>query len=218
MMKAKPNIAILDFGINNLFSIKKALESVGSNTTITSNNDEIINSDALILPGVGSYDRAMNSLKENNLIETIHAFSKSDKYVLGICLGMQLMMDSSEEFGHNKGLGLIEGVCKKFDDSKLIVPHIMWNKIELIKEEKNKNKSPISLLEDKNEMYFIHSYFVDPKDKSTILTKTIYQNFEFCSSVQKEKMIGLQFHPEKSSVKGIQILKNFINLIKNDKK
>ena len=104
-MNVKPNIAILDFGINNLFSIKKALEKVGSNTIITSNKEEILDSDALILPGVGSYDRAMNSLRENNLVDTIHEFSKTNKYVLGICLGMQLLMDSSEEFGYNNGLG-----------------------------------------------------------------------------------------------------------------
>jgi glutamine amidotransferase len=217
-MNVKPNIAILDFGINNLFSIKKALEKVGSNTIITSNKEEILDSDALILPGVGSYDRAMNSLRENNLVDTIHEFSKTNKYVLGICLGMQLLMDSSEEFGYNNGLGLIEGVCKKFDDSKLTVPHIMWNKIEIVKEKKIKNISPIDLPQNENQMYFVHSYYVEPKDKSTILTKTLYQNFEFCSAVQKEKIIGFQFHPEKSSFKGIQILKNFINLIKNDKK
>ena len=217
-MNVKPNIAILDFGINNLFSIKKALEKVGSNTIITSNKEEILDSDALILPGVGSYARAMNSLRENNLVDTIHEFSKTNKYVLGICLGMQLLMDSSEEFGYNNGLGLIEGVCKKFDDSKLTVPHIMWNKIEIVKEKKIKNISPIDLPQNENQMYFVHSYYVEPKDKSTILTKTLYQNFEFCSAVQKEKIIGFQFHPEKSSFKGIQILKNFINLIKNDKK
>ena len=217
-MNSKPNIAILDFGINNLFSIKKALETVGSNTKITSNKDEILNSDALILPGVGSYDRAMSSLKENDLIDTIHAFSKTNKYILGICLGMQLLMDSSEEFGYNKGLGLIKGVCKKFDNSRLIVPHIMWNQIEITYEKNLKNLSPINFSENKNHMYFVHSYYVEPKDKSTILTKTHYQNFEFCSAVQKNKIIGFQFHPEKSSTNGIQILKNFINLIKNDKK
>ena len=132
-MNSKPNITILDFGINNLFSIKKALETVGSNTIISSNKDEILNSDALILPGVGSYDRAMDSLKENDLVDTINAFAKTNKYVLGICLGMQLLMDSSEEFGQNNGLGLIKGVCKKFDNSQLIVPHIMWNQIEIAK-------------------------------------------------------------------------------------
>ncbi len=217
-MNSKPNITILDFGINNLFSIKKALETVGSNTIISSNKDEILNSDALILPGVGSYDRAMDSLKENDLVDTINAFAKNNKYVLGICLGMQLLMDSSEEFGQNNGLGLIKGVCKKFDNSQLIVPHIMWNQIEIANEKNIKNLSPISFSENKNHMYFVHSYYVEPKDKSTILTKTYYQNFEFCSAVQKNKIIGFQFHPEKSSTNGIQILKNFINLIKNDKK
>lgn len=217
-MNSKPNITILDFGINNLFSIKKALETVGSNTIISSNKDEILNSDALILPGVGSYDRAMDSLKENDLVDTINAFAKTNKYVLGICLGMQLLMDSSEEFGQNNGLGLIKGVCKKFDNSQLIVPHIMWNQIEIANEKNIKNLSPISFSENKNHMYFVHSYYVEPKDKSTILTKTYYQNFEFCSAVQKNKIIGFQFHPEKSSTNGIQILKNFINLIKNDKK
>ncbi len=217
-MSGKPCIAILNFGVNNLFSIKRALETVGSNTIITSNKDEIINSDALILPGVGSYDRAMNSLKENDLIDTVHAFSKTNKYVLGICLGMQLLMDSSEEFGSSNGLGLIKGVCKKFDNSKLIVPHIMWNQIEIAYEKNTNNLSPISFSENKNLMYFVHSYYVEPEDKSTILTKTHYKNFEFCSAVQKDKIIGFQFHPEKSSTNGIQILKNFINLIKNDKK
>jgi len=216
MISQNPNIAILDFGINNLFSIKKALETVGSNAFITSDKDKILNSDALVLPGVGAYDKAMNSLKENDLVETIHNFSNSNKYILGICLGMQLLMDSSEEFGFNDGLGLIKGACKKFDNSKLKVPHIMWNKIEVVGDKNLKNTSPITFTENENQMYFVHSYYVVPKDKSTILTKTSYQNFEFCSAIQKDRIIGFQFHPEKSALKGIQILKNFINLINND--
>ena len=113
--------------------------------------------------------------------------------------------------------GLVTGL-KKFDNSKLIVPHIMWNQIEIANEKNLENLSPISFSENKKHMYFVHSYYVEPKDKSTILTKTNYQNFEFCSAVQKNKIIGFQFHPENSSTNGIQILKNFINLIKNDKK
>ena len=216
MINQKPNIAIVDFGINNLFSIKKALETAGSNPFITSDKKEILNADAIVLPGVGAFDKAMNSLKNNNLVEIIYDFSNSDKYILGICLGMQLLMDSSEEFGFSSGLGLIEGVCKRFDSSKLKVPHIMWNKIKVVTDQNLKNLSPINFITNETEMYFVHSFFVEPKSESTILTKTYYQNFEFCSAIQKGKIIGFQFHPEKSSFMGIQILKNFINLIKND--
>ena len=218
MTNQKPNIAIVDFGINNLFSIKKALETVGSNPFITSDKKKILDADALVLPGVGAYDKAMKILKNNDLEETIHNFSKRDKYILGICLGMQLLMDSSEEFGLCSGLGLIEGVCKKFDCSRLRVPHIMWNKIKVVGDQNLMNRSPINFKANENEMYFVHSFFVEPKDEKKILTKTYYQDFEFCSAIQKDKIIGFQFHPEKSASGGIQILKNFINLIKNDKK
>jgi|TARA_B110000027_G_C16112095_1_gene298225 glutamine amidotransferase len=218
MKKDKPNIAIVDFGTNNLFSIKKALEISGATTFISRKKEEILLADALILPGVGAFDKAMSSLIENDLVETIKKFSNNGKYILGICLGMQLLMDSSKEFGSHDGLGLIKGVCKKFDNSKLKVPHIMWNKINVVKENDFLNIFPESLSESDSQMYFIHSYYVEPQERTSILARTLYNDFEFCSAIQKNKIIGFQFHPEKSAFEGIQILKNFINLLNNDSK
>ena len=218
MVNQPPRIAIIDLEINNLFSIQKALESFKCSTFITSNSKEISNADAIVLPGVGSYAKAMRALRKKNLINPIIKFAESDKYILGICLGMQLLMDSSEEFGINDGLGLINGVCKRFDDSRYKVPHIMWNRIKFNRLKHFIKKSPIGDKEDGELMYFIHSYYVKPKNESSVLTYTSYENFKFCSAVQEDKIIGFQFHPEKSSEKGIQILNNSVNLVKNDKK
>jgi len=214
MQNTSPRIAIIDFGINNLFSIQKALTKVGCSPFISVDKNEILNADGLVLPGVGAFNKAIKYLDDNDLSRTLKEFAKSDKYILGICLGMQLLMESSEEFGFNKGLGLIKGSCKKFDSSQLKVPNINWIGIDVNNE--LDLKSPLNSIISEKKMYFTHSYYVLPKDKKTIIATSKYVDFEFCSAIQSNKVIGLQFHPEKSSIKGIEILNNFKNLVLND--
>jgi glutamine amidotransferase len=207
-------IAIIDYGVGNIFSINQACNKVGLNTIVTSDAALISNSDAIILPGVGAFGDAMNNLKKLNLVETIINFANTGKPFLGICLGMQLLFNASEEFGNHKGLGLIDGEIKKFNFSKIDnnitkIPQIQWNKI-YHKENTNWNNSCLSNVENNSYMYFVHSYYAIPNDKNTILSYTEYANFEYCSSVKKENITGIQFHPEKSGEIGIHIYKNWL--------
>lgn len=215
-MSSINKVAIIDYGIGNLYSVKKACEFVGLDPIITDNKDEIANSGALILPGVGAYGNAIQNLKDKDLVDCIHKFSQSGKYIMGICLGMQLFMDYSDEFGRQNGLGLIQGSCKKFNfnnDTK--IPQINWNKIYLSdNEDKFDVNSPLCSINNGAYMYFVHSFYVEPTENQNILSKTSYCNFEYCSSVKKDNIFGFQFHPEKSGVEGLAIYDNFKKLIK----
>jgi len=211
------NVVIIDYGLGNMFSISQACSKVGLKTTITSDPNIICNSDALILPGVGAFGDAMKSLEQLNLIDTIRDFAKTGKPFLGICLGMQLLFNESEEFGTHKGLGLIEGKIHKFrftqTEPKCIkIPQIQWNKI-YFKIENAWNDTSLSGVENNSFMYFVHSYYAKPHDESLILSYSKYADLEYCSSVKKNNITGIQFHPEKSGELGINIYKNWI--IKN---
>ena len=219
--KRKNNVAIIDFMLGNLFSVKNACEFVGLNPTITSDKDEILNSDAAILPGVGAFGDAMNNLNQLDLIPTIKQFVATGKPFMGICLGFQLLFSESEEFGSFSGLDIIEGKVKKFhnindDGVKIPVPQIGWNHIHRSKyfDDNKWDKSPLYNIPDKEFMYFVHSYYVIPKDKNIILTTTNYEGLEYCSSVFIDNIFACQFHPEKSAKAGIQIYKNWSNMVK----
>jgi glutamine amidotransferase len=212
-------VAIIDYGLGNLFSINNACKLVGLNTIITKDIDIINNADALILPGVGAFGDAMNSLNNNNLTQTIYEFVNTGKPFLGICLGMQLLFSESEEFGSNKGLNLINGKVVKFPSinnnrDKIRVPQIQWNQIYA--EDKNRwEDSPLRDIPEGSYMHFVHSYFAIPEDKNDILTYTEYEGTRYASAVKKGNIIGIQYHPEKSAKDGIKIYQNWANFIKN---
>jgi glutamine amidotransferase len=215
----KINVAIIDYGLGNLFSINNACNLVGLNTIITSDVDIINAADALILPGVGAFGDAMTSLNDNNLTQIIHQFVQTGKPFLGICLGMQLLFSESEEFGSNKGLNLIKGKVVKFptinkNGEKIRVPQIQWNQIYA--EDKNRWKnSPLKEVTDGSYMHFVHSYFAIPDDKNNILTYSEYEGTRYASAVIKDNIIGIQYHPEKSAQDGIKIYQNWANYIQN---
>jgi glutamine amidotransferase len=205
------NVVIIDYQLGNLFSVKQACDTVGINAKISSNREEILNADALILPGVGAFIEAMNNLKKFGLDTAIQIKVKGGTPIFGICLGQQLLFTESEEFGAGKGLDLISGLIKRFpeaiDERKVKVPHIAWNTIFKLNQE-----GRISALCDLNNndfMYFIHSYYVKPSDESCILTLTNYDGIEFCSSILINNIFATQFHPEKSADKGISVYKNW---------
>ena len=204
-------VAIIDYQLGNLFSVKQACDVVGINSKISSNCNDIHNADALILPGVGAFIEAMKNLKKFGLESTIQDKVNSGTPIFGICLGQQLLFTESEEFGAGKGLDLISGVIKRFplriDDRKIKVPHIAWNTI--FKYKQDWDNSPLKNLNNNDFMYFIHSYIAVPEDDSCVLTNTNYDNIEFCSSVLKNNIFSTQFHPEKSADKGISIYKNW---------
>jgi glutamine amidotransferase len=204
-------VVIIDYQLGNLFSVKQACDTVGINAEISSNREDILNADALILPGVGAFIEAMNNLKKFSLDTAIQNKVNGGTPIFGICLGQQLLFTESEEFGAGKGLDLISGIIKRFpetfEERKVKVPHIAWNTIFKLNQEWD--KTALSDLNNNDFMYFIHSYYVKPSDDSCILTKTNYDGIEFCSSILKNNIFATQFHPEKSADKGISIYKNW---------
>jgi len=198
-------IAVIDYGMGNLRSVQKALELVGAKAQITQNPKDIKQADKVVLPGVGAMQQAMERLSSLKLIPAIKESIQEKKPFLGICLGFQLLFFESEEGGKVSGLGIIPGKVKKLRSLK--VPHIGWNQIK-------KTSQDCPLFKDVAEesfFYFCHSYFVSPEDASIIATKTEY-GVDFASSICKENIFGVQFHPEKSQSVGLKFLENFVKL------
>ena len=200
-------IGIVNYNMGNLASVKNAFDKIGAKAEIVSNAEELKNYDKLIFPGVGAFGDAMKHLKETNLDEAMREYVKSGKYVLGVCLGMQLLFESSEEFGEHKGLGIIPGKVVRFDkkiEDTHKVPHMGWNKMFF--------KDNLPLFKGLNEpyLYFVHSYHVVCDDEY-VIGKTIY-GYEFVSAVNKDNVFGFQPHPEKSHDAGLKILDNFVKL------
>ena len=208
-------IGIVDYNMGNLASVINAFTKVGADATLESDPAKLQQYDKLILPGVGAFGDAMKHLKENDMDEAVKNFAASGKPLLGICLGMQLLFESSEEFGTTEGLGLIPGKVVAFDESKfdhpLKVPHMGWN--ELFQKPVGANPSICPLFEGLDKdfyLYFVHSYHAVCEDKYAI-GKTHY-GYEFVSAVQNGNIYGIQPHPEKSHDNGLKIIENFVKL------
>ena len=198
-------IAIIDYGMGNLRSVQKALEKVGAKAFITQNAKEIEEAEKVVLPGVGAMRPAMEKLSHLELIPVINQTVSSGKPFLGICLGFQLLFETSNEGGVVKGLGLLQGTVERF--TQLKVPHMGWNQLKI-----KSNDCPLwGKIEDGPNVYFCHSYYVKPKSDEVIATTTDY-GIEFTSSIYQKNLFGVQFHPEKSQRVGLQILKNFTRL------
>jgi len=199
-------IGIVDYNMGNLASVKNALKKIKADAEIIKDAEKIKNYDKLILPGVGAFGDATLHLKSTGLDEAIKEYAQSGKYLLGVCLGMQLLFEKSEEFGQNQGLGLIKGEVVYFDRQRVgehKIPHMGWNKMF------NKKSFIFKNLENPY-LYFVHSLHVVCDEKYAI-GKTVY-GYEFVSAVNKENIFGLQPHPEKSHNEGLKILKNFVDL------
>jgi len=201
-------IAIIDYNMGNLRSVENAFNKLGVKTTIVKDPEQLQKFDKVILPGVGAFGDAMEHLKSSGMQEAILTYAKSGNPMLGVCLGMQLLFESSEEFGSHKGLGLIEGKVKAFDTTKfqipIKVPHMGWNDI-IVKESPLFDGLPKSFY-----LYFVHSFHVKCAEKF-VIGKTHY-GYDFPSAVQKENIYGFQPHPEKSHENGLKILQNFTEL------
>ncbi len=200
-------IAIIDYNMGNLASVQNAFAKLGEDTVVESNPEKFSSYDKLVLPGVGAFGDAMEHLREMQMIEAIKEFAASGKPMLGICLGMQLFFESSEEFGFHAGLGLIKGNVTHFDvskfEEKLKVPHMGWNRVFT-------KEHPLFVgLDDEYCLYFVHTYHVNCADENDILGETYY-GYKFTSAVAHENIMGIQSHPEKSHKNGLKILENFI--------
>lgn len=202
-------IAIVDYNMGNLASIKNAFALLGQSVIVESDANKFKNYDKLLLPGVGAFGDAMQHLRDRDMVESIKEFASSGKYMFGICLGMQLLFESSQEFGFHKGLGLIKGDVVAFDttkfNEKLKVPHMGWNRMFT-------KEHPLFVgLDKEHYLYFVHSYHVNCTDEADIIGRTIY-GYEFTSAVAHNNILGIQPHPEKSHKNGLKILENFIKI------
>ena len=201
-------VGIIDYNMGNLASVYNACHLLDTKASFVKDPDDLKNFDRIILPGVGAFGDAMENLNQTGMKEAIYEFAKSGKPMIGICLGMQLLFESSEEFGAHKGLGLIDGEIVKFDKSKMHedtkIPHMGWNVI--------KTSNEHTLFEGLTNpyLYFVHSYHAVTDDKNVIGT-TEY-GYDFVSAVNKDNIYGFQPHPEKSHDNGLKILKNFMNI------
>lgn len=207
-------IAVIDYGLGNLKSVSKAMESVGAKVKITNNPQEIEKAKGIVLPGVGTFRRGMRNLHKLNLLNSLYKTIEESKPFLGICLGLQLLFSKSEEDGEHKGLDIIKGKVQRFDFSnkQLKIPHMGWNQI---KSPATSYQSPVKMFKgipDNSYFYFVHSYYVEPEDKSVIAATTNYGK-EFVSAIAKDNVWGAQFHPEKSDKLGLKILENFCRLV-----
>jgi glutamine amidotransferase len=212
-----PEITIIDYGLGNLLSVSRGFEHFGTRVTITSDPKVLIDSSRVVLPGVGAFPNAMALLEKHNLIEALKEYGKSGKPLLAICLGMQLLMDESEEFAPTAGLGLIPGrvVSIPSQDSlgeKTKVPHIGWSSLHPSHLEE---KWSGTLLEDNDvgdPVYFVHSFQVLPEDPTNEIAYTKYGEHRISAVISKDNIVGCQFHPEKSGPLGLKILRRFCNV------
>ncbi len=197
-------IAIIDYQMGNLRSVQKALERVGQQATITSDAREIARADKVILPGVGAFEDAIAELRRRDLVGSIKDVVAANKPFLGICLGLQLLFDVGYENGTHEGLGILPGEVVKFDvPAELKVPHMGWNSLSI------RRRPPLlEGLAEGTHVYFVHSYYVKPRDPAVIATETDYGG-PFCSMIWRDNLFATQFHPEKSQADGLRMLRNF---------
>jgi imidazole glycerol-phosphate synthase subunit HisH len=199
-------IAIIDYGMGNLRSVQKGFERMGHEVVVTNDAKTILDASKVVLPGVGAFPDCMRNLREYGLIDAVQRTIRSGKPFLGICLGLQLLFTESEEFGISKGLDIIKGRVIRFkgpEFADLKIPHMGWNSISI------KRQVPaLQDVPDNSHVYFVHSFHVVPEDKSVIATTTPY-GIDFVSSIWKDNIFAVQFHPEKSQNLGLSILKRF---------
>lgn len=210
-------VTVIDYGVGNILSVTRALQQFGADVSIASSYSEIRKSNRLILPGVGAFPNAMKSLLKLNIVDTIVELSGNGTPILGICLGMQLLFEESYEQNPTNGLSLIPGNVARIqeddDFEKLIkVPHIGWSEINRPSEAKEWRNTILENVEEGSSVYFVHSYGCNPRERVDVLAVTKYCNLEIIAAVQRENVMGCQFHPEKSGENGLKILDSFMKL------
>jgi len=202
-------IGIVDYNMGNLASVINAFAKVGAKAQVVSDAHKFKEYDKLILPGVGAFADAMEHLRQRDMVDALEEYAKSGRYMMGICLGMQLLLQSSEEFGKHEGLGLIQGRVVAFDTTKfqepLKVPHMGWNRMF------TKEHPLFEGLDSMHYLYFVHSYHAVVDSENDAVGKSFY-GYEFVSAVAKENILGIQPHPEKSHANGLRIIENFTKL------
>ncbi|MEM8831893.1 MAG: imidazole glycerol phosphate synthase subunit HisH [Cyanobacteria bacterium P01_G01_bin.19] len=207
------NVAVIDYDMGNLHSACKGLEKAGAVPKITYSPEKILAADAVVLPGVGAFDPAMRHIRERNLEPVIKKAIASGKPFLGICVGLQLLFDGSEE-GTERGLGIVSGMVRSFrSEPNITIPQMGWNQLELVQQElplwNNLPADPY--------LYFVHSFYVDPIDKNLNAGMVTHGTQKVTAAIARDNLMAVQFHPEKSSDNGLQILSNFVTLVENSR-
>ena len=206
-------IVVVDYGMGNLHSVSKALVTAGAQVRVTDEPDVVARAEALVVPGVGAFGDAMAALRGRGLDQAVVEFIATGRPFLGICLGLQILFDEGFEDGRHRGLGVLRGQCVPLptdrtgpDGRRLKVPHMGWNNLEVVR------RSPVlEDFPDGGQVYFVHSYAVEPEDESVVSTRTEY-GAPFVSSIWRENVVATQFHPEKSQQVGLAMLRRFIEL------
>ena len=195
-------VAIIDYGVGNLRSVEKAFAAMECDAIVTGNDLELRNAERLVLPGVGAFGACMQALSERGFDNLVRERVREGIPLLGVCVGMQMLFEESDEFGRTAGLGLLRGCVRRLSDD-LVVPHVGWNQIRQLA------MHPLfEGITDQSFFYFVHSYFCDPVDESNIIGETEYSD-TYASVVAQANVCGVQFHPEKSQVAGLRLLRNF---------
>jgi glutamine amidotransferase len=195
-------VAIIDYGAGNLRSVEKAFAATGSDAVVSNDERGLRSAERLVLPGVGAFSACMSALVERGLDQLVRERVAEGTPLLGICVGMQMLFEASEEFGKSKGLGILNGDVKRFRGD-LIVPHVGWNDIK-----KRIDHPLLEGIDDGAFFYFVHSYYCEPEDPGVVVGETSY-GVNYASVVAKQNVCGVQFHPEKSQANGLRLLKNF---------
>ncbi len=211
----EPRVAIVDYGLGNLFSVQRACESAGLHSVITSDKDEVSCAAGVILPGVGAFGDAMQALRQLELVGALRQAATSGKPLFGICLGMQLLLSESFEFGQHEGLGLIEGSVVSLGEPhegtrRLKVPQVGWNRL---RRSAGWERSLLKGVAPEVHMYFVHSFFCRPKDPSVTVATACYGDIEFCAAMQSGNLFACQFHPERSGPQGLRLYGNLAALV-----
>lgn len=222
--RSSPSVkaAVVDYGLGNLFSVRRACEHVGMEVVVTPRKEEILGTDVVILPGVGAFGDAMATLRRLDLVEVLRDIANSDRPLIGICLGIQLLMSESCEFGVHKGLGIIEGSVVRFENPQerkrlLKVPQVQWNRIFHPNHRRQEGDpwrdTPLAGLAEGEFMYFVHSFYVRPTDPSVTLSVSRYGDVEFCSALRWRNVFACQFHPERSGSAGLLVYRNVASAV-----
>jgi len=208
-------VVVVDYGMGNLKSVQRGLEKVGAKVVVSSYAEEIANADRLLLPGVGAFKDGMAELRKQGVVDAIFAFVNTGKPLLGICLGMQMFLDTSEEHGEYAGLGLIGGHVKaipQFENGQLQrkIPHIGWTNLITHDGDAAWSNTCLSQVQSDDFFYFVHSYMAQPTNSEHYLAVSGYESLEIAAAIHKENVTGLQFHPEKSGEAGLRVLSSFL--------
>lgn len=215
-MAKKNPVVVVDYGLGNLFSIARALQRLGAEAVLSADPKTVSAAAKVILPGVGAFGDGMKGLTDNGLVEPLREFCRSGRPILGICLGLQLLMDEGAEFGFHQGLGLVRGRAVAFPrpaDRRVKIPHVGWNLVRPPRARaarKAWDGSILAGLSEDSYFYFTHSFIVVPEDRAEALGNTEYAGTSFCSVVRSGNISGCQFHPEKSGHPGLKVLHNFL--------